>query len=84
MALKNYVRTLNDMKIDMSRIKICRSTVVEPRVWWGWIPNSYSRNGAAVGHQSLSPDSNSSPGVNRVKVRDDPVSAVGFVSAIWF
>ena len=53
MALKNYVRTLNDMKIDMSRLQICRSTVVEPRVWWGWIPNSYSRNGAAVGHQSF-------------------------------
>ena len=73
------VSTLNDMKIDMSRLQISRSTVIESRVWWGWIPNSNSRDGAAVGHQSLSPDSNSAPGVNRVKVRNDPVSA-GFVS----
>ena len=75
-----YVCTLNDMKIDMSWLQICRSTVVESRVWWGWIPNCYSRNGAAVGHQSLSPDSNSTPGVNRVKVRNDSISTSGFVS----
>ena len=27
----------------MSRLQISRSTVIESRVWWGWIPNSYCK-----------------------------------------